>query len=209
MKPRILLSLLTVFFFGVSCRKEPDLGQLSSNFVVVTNTDSAVVFSDYSTFYISDTIAYVASDSKDTIIVGSAAQQIVATVKQNMTARGFTFVPKAADPDLGINLGVVKNTNVGVVYPGWWWGYPGWWDPWYWGWDYPYYYPWSYTYVVTTGSVILDLVDLKDASAEHKETVIWTAFMGGAVGDDVNGNVQRGVNAINQAFIQSPQVKAN
>lgn len=200
---------ILALFLGISCRKTPDLGQLSSNFVVVTNTDSAAIFSDYSTYYVSDTIAYVASDSQDTILVGSSAQQIVAVVKQNMTARGYTFVPKAAHPDLGINLGIVKNTNVGVVYPGWWWGYPGWWDPWYWGWDYPYYYPWSYTYVVTTGSIILDLVDLKDASEEHKETVIWTAFMGGAVGDDVNSNLQRGINAINQSFTQSPMVKAN
>jgi hypothetical protein len=33
--------------------------------------------------------------------------------------------------------------------------------------------------------------------------------MGGAVGDNLDNNVQRGVDAINQAFAQSPLVKKN
>ena len=130
-------------------------------------------------------------------------------MKQNMTARGYTFVSKGSKPDLGLTLGVVKNSYLGVVYSGWWDAYAGWWDPWYWGWYYPYYYPWAYSYTITTGSVITSMVDLKHAQATQSLRIIWSSVMGGAIGDNLATNVQRGVEAINQSFIQSPLVKKN
>ncbi|MBN9299483.1 MAG: DUF4136 domain-containing protein [Filimonas sp.] len=208
MKRNVLFVMLFALSLG-ACRKEPDFSQLSSNFVVVTSKDPAATFSQYKTYYISDTVGYISTSSTDTILVGPSAQALVKAVKDNMTARGYQFVPKNANPDLGINLGVVKNVNAGVVYPGWWWGYPGWWDPWYWGWFYPYYYPYTVTYVVTTGTVISDLIDLKNVAASKQLKVLWSAVSGGAVGSDVNTNLQRGINAINQSFTQSPYIKAN
>ncbi len=209
MKRNLLLFLVMAGLFATSCRKSPNYDQLSSNFVVVTNADTTVAFNAFKTYYISDTISYLSSSSDDTILYDDNAKKLVQAVKDNMNARGYTFVAKNNHPDLGFNLGVVKTLNVGVSYPGWWWGYPGWWDPWYWGWYYPYYYPWSITYVVTTGTVILDMVDLKDAESKKQLRVLWNGYMGGAVGSDVGGNVQRGVDAINQSFEQSPYIKAN
>jgi len=203
-----------VFFFGFltltfSCRKDPDFNQLSTNFTVITNLDSSANFRDFHTYYISDTIAWVGGKDDDSILYDDNSKLLVQTVKDNMNARGYTFVSKNSNPDLGFNMGAVKTTTVSIVYPGWWWGYPGWWDPWYWGWYYPYYYPWSVAYAVTTGSVIVDMVDLKDAQSHRVETIIWSAVANGALGSSTSTNVQRGVDAINQAFKQTPEISAN
>jgi hypothetical protein len=205
---RLLLpfgALLIVIQAG--CLKSPDFEQLSSEFVVATKTDSSRTFSSYRTYYISDTVAYHSDVVSDSVINNASSKQLVDAVKQNMNALGYTFVAKGAKPDLGINMGVLKNTTVSVVYGGWWDSWYGWWDPWYWGGYYPYYYPWAYAYSITTGSVIITLVDVKNAQADQNLRVVWLSVMGGAVGDNLNNNVQRGVTAINQSFAQSPLLK--
>lgn len=206
MKKVIPLLLLAPILLS-SCLKQPDTDQLQYNFVVATNTAKDADFNKYNTYYISDSVAYIGGTGNDTIIKNANSQKLVDAVKQNMNARGFTFVAKGAKPDLGLNMGIVKNVSVTVGYPGWWWGYPGWWDPWYWGWYYPYYYPWTVYYSITTGTVLLDMVDVKPVAGQEKLNVVWSAVMSGAVGSDVNTNAQLGVDAINQAFAQSPEVK--
>ena len=208
MKRILLLGALVLAFFQYGCLKSPDYDQLSSEFVVTTNTDSATNFSTLKTYYISDSITYI-QNGTDSIIKDASSQKLVDAVKANMTARGFTFVPKGSKPNIGVMMGIAKNTYVGVIYSGWWDAYAGWWDPWYWGWYYPYYYPWSVAYTVTTGSVIVTMVDLKNPAVSNTLRIIWTGFMGGAVGDNLATNVDRGVNSINQAFAQSPLVKTN
>lgn len=190
-----------------ACRKEPDLSTLSSNFVVQTDRDPAANFGSYKTFYISDTIAYLSSNKNDSILVDDNAKTVVNTIKDNLTKRGYTFVPRTSHPDLGINTVAIKDITVGIVYPGYWWGYPGYWDPWYWGWYYPYYYPWTTAYAITTGSVIVEMIDLKNADANDKLDVIWTINLNGALGSS-STNTTLAVNGINQAFVQSPYVKA-
>lgn len=195
---------VTLVLLLLSCRKEPDLSQLSSNFVVQTDAAKGVAFENYKTYYISDTVALISSSKTDTLLPADAALQIVNTIKSNMDARGYTFVPKALKPDLGINTIAVKDVDVGVVYPGWWWGYPGYWDPWYWGWYYPYYYPWSVAYAVTTGSVIGEIIDLKNVNTDQKLQVVWTMSLNGALGSSDASNLQRAIDGVNQAYMQSP-----
>jgi hypothetical protein len=202
-----LYALAMIASYG--CFKDPELGKLSSNFVVATNSAATAVFSSYQTYYVSDSVASISGSGTDTSIKNANSQQLVDAIKQNMNARGYTFVNKSQHPDLGINLGVVKLTSATTVYPGWWTGYPGWYDPWYWGGYYPYYYPWSVTYVITTGSVVVDIVDVKNSISKSAYDVLWTSVMGGAVGDDLNANVTRGVTAINQSFAQTPGLKRN
>ncbi len=196
---------VTLVLLLLSCRKEPDLSQLSSNFVVQTDAAKGVSFSDYKTYYISDTVALISASKTDTLLPAAAAQQIVSAIESNMEARGYTRVRiKALNPDLGINTVAVKDVDVGVVYPGWWWGYPGYWDPWYWGWYYPYYYPWTVAYSVTTGSVIAEIIDLKNVNEDQKLQVVWTMSLNGALGSSDINNLQRAIDGINQAYAQSP-----
>ena len=209
MKREFLLGALALVFIQYGCLKEPDYEQLSSNLVVATIADSVADFSSYRTYFISDSVAVVNGTAVDTILKDENTQKMVDAVKQNMNARGYVFAPKADSPELGITLGIAKNTYVGVVYSGWWDSYYGWWDPWYWGWYYPYYYPYATYYSVTTGSVISTMIDLKNAKANQTLRVIWTGFAAGAIGDNLAANVDRGVDAINQAFMQSPQITRN
>jgi hypothetical protein len=205
---RLLLPLgVLLMVLQEGCLKSPDFDQLSANFVVTTKTDSSRIFSSYRTYYISDTVAYHTDVVADSILNNANSKQLVDAVKQNMNSLGYTFVARSAKPDLGINMGVLKNTTVSVVYGGWWDAWYGWWDPWYWGGYYPYYYPWAYAYSLTTGSVVITMVDVKNAPADQNLRVVWLSVMGGAIGDNLNSNVQRGVTAINQSFAQSPLLK--
>ncbi len=190
----------------IACRKEPDLGQLSDSFAVQTLKSPDANFSSYKTFFISDTISLSTTDPNDTLWFNAGAKQLVDEVKANMAARGYTFVNYGSHPDLGMSLSVIKDLNLGVVYPGWWWGYWGC----YWGWCYypPYYPSGGYVYSIPTGTLILDMLDLKNAQSSQKLLVPWGSVMSGGLGNTSN-DLQLGVEAIRQSFGQSPYIKTN
>ena len=159
---------------------------------------------------VSDTIAAITTNPNDTLWFDDDAKQLVNAVKTNMDARGYTRVlSNHANPDLGLGLTVIKDLNLGVVYPGWWWGY---WGGCYWGYcGYPPYYPWyggGFVYTVPTGTLVLDMIDLKNANTSEKLTVPWGSVMSGGLGNTAN-DIQLGVDAINQAFTQSPYLQTN
>ena len=202
-----LLSLLLAIALLIGCRTDPDFDQLSSDFIVSTSLDKAANFGGYKTYYISDTITYIGGDKdKPDYLVGPDAAPLIKAVKDNMAARGYTFVAKTSNPDIGLSLSAVKNINVVVDY------WPGWWDG-YWPWCYwscyPYYYPWTTVYAYTTGTVILNMYDVKNAPSDGKISGIWNTTALGALGSTSTVNTQLGVDALNQGFEQSPYLKAN
>ena len=208
MKRTTLFILIIIAAVISSCRKTPDFDQLSLQFIVSTNLDKTADFGNYKTFFISDTVVYVGGIGDDSIIVGANADQMVNAVKQNLTAKGYTFVSRASNPDLGLTLTAIKDINVIVDY------YPGWWDP-YWGycywyyWCYPPYYGWGAVYTYTNGTVILNMYDLKNADHNQQIKGIWNTTALGALSDDVSTNVSLAVDAINQGFEQSPYIQTN
>jgi len=202
----LIIPLAALTFF--SCRKAPDLSDLQANFFVQTDKQAEANLSSYKTYFISDTIALATDKPNDSIWVGADALQLVNSVKANMNARGYTFVARTAKPDLGVSLNAIKNLNVGVMYPGWWWG--GYYGGCYWGYcGYPPYYGYTYPlyYTITTGTLIIDMADLKNAGAESKLNVPWLAVISGGLGLS-NDDIALGVEAINQAYTQSPYIKA-
>jgi len=207
MRTKVSLSLFLIVMLA-GCYKDPLYDELSSNFTVVTNRDTKAVFSSYKTYYISDTVAYASSKPTDSFLVGAEAKMLVDAVKSNMLARGYTFVPRTAKPDLGVSLGAIKDVDVGVIYSGGWWGYGGWYGG-YWGGYYPYYPYYGIPYAISQGSVVIDMFDVKNSAASHKLTVIWNLYSNGGISTTTSINFQRGVDAINQAFTQSPYIKAN
>jgi len=56
MKRIAIPAVLLLIFIEYGCLKSPNYEDLSDNFVVATNTDSAAVFSTYNTYYISDSV---------------------------------------------------------------------------------------------------------------------------------------------------------
>ena len=200
-----LLLICAVVLLG-ACRKIPDFDELSSDFVVSTSLDKTANFTSYKTYHIADTIKYIGGVGNDSIIIGDKAKPLIDAVKSNMAARGYTFVARNASPDLGLTLTAIKDINVVIS------GYPGWWDPWWGGcywyyWCYPYYYPWSTVYTYTTGTVMLNMYDLKNANANRQLKGIWNITGLGALGVSGISNSQLGVDALNQGFAQSPYVQ--
>jgi hypothetical protein len=205
---RILLSMSVCLVCVAGCRKSPDFDQLSYEFTVSTSLDKTAEFGSYQTFFISDTVVYIGGVGSDSIMVGAEAAQLTGAVKDNMTAQGYTFVSRDQSPDLGLTLTAIKNLNVVIS------SYPGWWDYYYGGcywyyWCYGYYYPWTTVYTYTTGTVILNMYDLKNADANQQLRGIWNLTGLGALGTGTTANIQKGVDAINQGFIQSPYLKSN
>jgi hypothetical protein len=200
---RKLLFPVVVLSVFAGCRPEPDNMKLLDELVVSTNYDTDVNFSGYTTYAMStDTIGYVSdTDPNDTILVQSSQvnypRPVLQRVESNMNALGYTRVDRDETPDIGINVYVVENLNLfqQVVYPGYY--YPG-----YWGYNSYYYYPYVNTYAYNTGALVVEIVDLKSVTPDLKVKVVWNAYMG-----DVFSTidlVQQSVDAIDQAFVQSP-----
>ena len=203
-----VLLLFSLVLLLTACRKSPNFDQLSLNFIVSTSLDKTADFSSYKTFYIADTVKYIGGVGADSNLVGSDADQLVNPIKDSLISRGYAFTSRDNMPDLGLTLTAIKDINVVINY------YPGWWDPWWGGcywyyWCYPYYYPWPTVYSYTTGTLILNMYDLKNASKNQQLTGIWNVTGLGALSASSTPNIQLGVDAINQGFAQSPYVKTH
>ena len=208
MKPKILV-FITLLAIGVSCRKEPNYDQLTYEQVVATDRDLTAVFSDYSTYFISDSVSVVATNPNDSILTGPLALQLVTAVKTNMNSRGYTFAARNANPHLALRLTVIKDITRTAICGGWWDGWWGYYPPWYWGYPgYGYYYPWCTSYTYTIGTSTLYIFDLKNAGANHNLRALWGATMFGAFSTTNNQtNADLTTTAINQAFAQSTYIK--
>lgn len=199
--------LVTIILLSLDgCRTEPDAEKLLDEFVVATNFDPDADFNAYVTYAIpTDTIGFVSNSSSDTIIVSSESdfpKPVLRTIRENLNARGYTEVARSQNPDLGINVLVVNDFNVfqQVIYPGY--NYPGNYYSGYYGYGSWYYYPYIQTTAYNTGVLIIEMVDLRNRTADNKVKVIWDAYMG-----DVYNTfdlIPQAVDGINQAFIQSP-----
>lgn len=198
-----LIVVLVIATMLWSCQTEPDSLKLFDELVVSTNYDVEASFGAYSTYAIpSDTIGFVSNTNpNDTILVARAdneyyPRKILEKVMQNLNDRQYTRVERNENPDLGVNVYVVKDLNLfqQVVYPNYYY-------PYYYGYGSYYSYPYINTYAYNTGALVVEIVDLKNITPDNKVKVIWNAYMG-----DVYSTIdltQQSVDAIDQAFLQS------
>ncbi|MEX1239590.1 MAG: DUF4136 domain-containing protein [Cyclobacteriaceae bacterium] len=191
------------------CQTEPDSAELIDQMVVSTNYDPEADFTAYTTYAIpTDTIGFVSNNSEDTIITYPESRyprHVLGIINANMEARGYTWVARNANPDIGVNVMVVNDFNVfqEIVYPNYY-GYPGNYYSGYYGYGSYYSYPYVNTYAYNTGVLIIELVDLKNKTPDNKVKVVWDAYLG-----DVYSTIDRNAQteeAIDQAFIQSPYI---
>jgi len=203
MKPKILLILLvTGLFLVTSCSKYPPTSdRLLEDLVVYTKYDTSIKFSQFKTFSIVDSISYI-SQTDSGKVLDANAQAVLNQISQNMTSRGYILVNKNQNPDLGINVGVVKNVNVQVYYPGWYWGYPAYYPPWYWGGG-SYYYPYYPVYITSyaSGTLLIDMVDRKNITPDGKMYIRWNAYIRALLTNDHTLNQIK--ESIDQAFTQT------
>jgi len=189
----------------LACEPEPDAMLLLDQLVVSTNYDTNINFETYSTYSIAtDTIGFVSNQSNDTILVNTKStypRPVLQKVVANLNSAGYTRVGRNENPDMRINVYVVNNYDLyqQVVYPNYY--YPS-----YYGYGYGYggYYGYPYvnTYESNTGSLVVEILDLKTVTPDKKVKVIWGAYMGDVYSAiDV---IKQSEEAIDQAFIQSP-----
>lgn len=185
------------------CQTEPDSLKLFDELVVSTNYDTNAAFASYTTYAIpTDTIGFISNTNpNDTILVARAdngyyPRRVLEQVIENMNDRQYARVDRTENPDLGVNVYVVKDLNLfqQVVYPNYYY-------PYYYGYGSYYSYPYINTYAYNTGALVVEIVDLKNVTPDNKVKVIWNAYMG-----DVYSTIdltEQSLEAIDQAFVQS------
>ncbi len=214
-KIKKLLPLFIMAIIATACQKAPDMEQLSTDLMVYTHYDNQCDFSQYKTFYIPDSLLKIDTRYTEPQYYSTSdprARQIVEAVVSEMSAKGYRQVADRNQADLGIILTYIKNTHeyVGYVYP-YWWDYYYWpmdyWDPFYIDW-YPY-YPYSVGYSYTVGSLVTEMIALKDADKETKQLpFVWTSVLAG-IETSNQINIANAVAGIYQAFEQSPYINSN
>jgi hypothetical protein len=210
------VSFSVVLLFSVlafaGCIREPDLSDLAKHMVVITEYDedqineTENIFDDYTTFYLRrDTIGYVYNHpNADTVLIdgingpGDFVSPTVDEIELNITAAGFNYVDKTANPDFAVKVAVVENFSFyqSISY----YSYSG-----YYGY-YGYYYPIVNTYASNSATFLIEIIDVKNYAANgNKYVVVWRAYIGDLiVTQDLKGKT---LEAINTAFEQSPFIK--
>ncbi|MEQ8363371.1 MAG: DUF4136 domain-containing protein [Cyclobacteriaceae bacterium] len=190
----ILMSGLGLFLAG--CQPVPSAEELNQDLVVETDYDDTVNFNNFTTYTLTlDTLGLISNTTNDTLQLGGYARDVTAKIKANMDARGYTYVDKSQNPDLGFVAFLVSDFSVyqTISYPSYGGGY---YSPYY-----GYYYPRVNTYASNSTVLILQLVDLNTKTTQNQFRLIWRGFIG-----DLSSSVdpyQKSVAAIDQAFVQS------
>jgi hypothetical protein len=191
-----------------SCKPEDDAQRLLDQLVVSTTYDNTINFTGYTTYSMStDTIGFISNTpNSDTILVQKKSdypRPVLQQVEQNLTAKGYTRVAKNQNPDLHINVYVINDFNIYQTL-----NYSNYYYPSYYGYGYGYGgyygYPSVSTYASNTGSLVVEILDLRNITPDNKVKVLWSAYMGDVYSTiDV---IKESQDAIDQAFVQSPYI---
>ena len=202
-----LIYVLIAVFALTSCREDPDLGDLSRDFLVFTNYDGKADFNRFTRYYMPDSVMVIGDTKDPEYWTGSKAADILKAYEDNMQACGYVRTDDKSEADVGLQISYVQSVAYFVDYrnPYWWNEYPGYWLPGYWGdWGY-WYYPYPVVYSYSVGSLLTEMVDLSTSpSADRKLTVVWNSFLSGLLSGSDAFNMELTVRAINQSFVQSP-----
>lgn len=202
--------ILIVLLFIMGCMPQgPEY--IDDYDLVVTNYSKDINFGAKATYDMPDSVIKLFTgdysdpdgDGEPEFVNPAIAAQITNAIETNMTARGYTRVPKGQNPDLTILISAMQTTDIYYYYDYWYWDwyYPGYWG----GWYYPGYYPTVTT--VKSGTILMQMMSNSDTTAEGKTAVAWTGLVNGLM-DGSTGNLSYRINTtINQAFAQSPYIK--
>jgi hypothetical protein len=199
MMRKMLRVILVIFIAGTlwSCYPEgPDY--YDDYDIVYTNYDNNYVFTGKAKYAIPDKIIKITGNmdagKPPEYVSGTYSTQMLNSMKANMASLGYSLVDINANPDFVLMPSALESTNVEYYYD--YWGY-------YWGWYYP--YPMTYTY--KSGSLMMDLIDYKDVSADGKRRVVWTGIINGLLEGSSSEFTARMNKTIDQAFSQSEYLR--
>lgn len=213
-----VLALGAVLLIG--CQKDPSTSNLRREYLVYTAYDRNADFTTLDTYYIPDSILLIGSQATDSegnrvakYWKDGDALTLIGTIVDQMTERGYTRLTDGAlrhTADAGFQLSYIEQTTYFTGYnnPYWWWDYPYYWTPDYWGYWSGWYYPFAVYYGYTTGSLLVEMVDLQNGDAgTRKLPILWNVYISGLVRGSNQLDIPRAVDALDQAFEQSPYLK--
>lgn len=205
---RVSFAILVATLMFTGCSKyPPDSVTTEENDMIGSLYDQSADFSSYKTFAIVDTVLSIRREDGKPIPDTSVSRfndRIIKQIADGMIVKGYTRVSKDSTPDLGIDVSIIVDENIGSYT--YWGGYPGYWG-WY-GYSYWYSYPTTTYYRYEQGTLVMNMIDIKNKDDVSKELpVIWNNIAAGLVSDNVNYNYSRIERAINTMFEQSPYVK--
>jgi uncharacterized protein DUF4136 len=168
---------------------------------VVTVRDTSAVFSTANTFALADSVVHLVTPGEGDNITRAYDQQMLDRVRLNMTQAGYTEVLDPATADLNVVVLVTSGTFTGYYWD-YWCTYYGWWYG-AWGCYYP---PYWYTYEFDVGAILIGMADNREIQ-NNRAPLIWAAGATGLM--NTGATLQRIIDAIDQAFTQSPYIQSN
>jgi hypothetical protein len=173
--------------------------------LVVSNYDNTFDFVSKGTYSLPDKIVKITGDptAPPEYIKDIYGIPILAEIKANMTALGWTLVDVNASPD--VQLLPAAWTTTTIVTGGYYGGYYCWYYPYYCGGGW--YYPYTPVSSYSTGTMLMSMVNPNQESTDGSLPLVWTAAMNGLMSGTYD--IDRIKKGINQAFAQSPFLKTN
>lgn len=196
-----------------ACEKDPDLSQLDEDNLVVTNYDETVDFQSLNTYFIPDSILFIGDSNQVQYLDSLEASLLLDTYCRNLEQRGYTRTRDKESADIGLQLTYIANTQHFIGYasiPYSWWVHSGYWSPYYWGnWGF-WYYPFPVHFNLSTGSLLMDMINLEAEKGEDKVLpVIWHNYITGLLYDSETINMALAARGVCQAFNQSEYLTKN
>jgi hypothetical protein len=204
-----------------SCGLDSGFNSVADFDVVITVYDDTADFGALNTYAMPDSVAHLdvlAARGDDARVSRAYDRVILDEVASNLEAAGYEREesPEENGADFVVLVSVTSTDwEVWASY-GWYdyWGWYGGWD--YWG-GYPgygYYYPPCYecgtVTEFSTGSIIIDMLDVNNADEQNEiMPIIWTAGINGLLEGTVSSVSDRIVDNVEQAFAQSPYLEAD
>ena len=204
------LAALAALVLATGCQSFSAPDSVLYGTAVITQYTPGTQWSSFTTFTVDPIVAVVDDTGSITSNCSVPGTQIVPTIKNELQARGYTYIdfdpvnPTTADLEIKMSAHL---GSASYYYSG---GYCGW---------YPYYYcypGWTYAGSYSFGTLVLDMGDVKDGIPGGKLPLVWTAAgygilagyysgcKGGQNGAGVNwGRIQ---DAVSRAFDQSPYI---
>lgn len=210
----ILLVSIGAFLSLASCDKNPNFDKMDDDYIVRTDYDKQFDFGSKVTYFLSDTVYVIDGSSKFKMDkweynTNKNAEAILDVINYQMKAVGYEPTKDTAKADM--TFFVTYFNDVQAYYNNYnnWWDYWSAWGGWYWGYypAYPSYYAPVYTYQL--GSIEIDIIDQKATPKMVKQgyntkPIVWSTYATGLNSGSNAYDRTLVVNAINQAFAQSP-----
>jgi hypothetical protein len=196
----LFLALLPVLISSCTGPNPEDILKPEDKDVYVTNHDPEANFSSYKNYYLDDSIAVILNERSYQVQRKSEDISVLNAIKEEMDKLGFVQVDSLKKADVGISVSKISVNYTGIDYS---YNY-GYYDPFYYG-GYGYSYPSYYVYQVKQGSVIIDMVDLKNPQSNHTYNVVWNGQFIDGLGS--LSSIDRIVTGVRALFTQSAILK--